>query len=139
MIVKIILLVFWILEALSFGKQDAHLYHDRMTSTNPDKENIHYLFAIDRFVLLVLISWVHFISHSVLNTGVFASSLMLLYSFFHNSAYYATRNSLDKKVYPKKWLDSSTTSESFLEFNLISRVFMAIVGAIGIFSTFTFK
>lgn len=124
---------------ISFGKQDAHLYHDRMTSTNPDKENIHYLFAIDRFVLLVLVSWVHLISHSALNTGVFAFSLMLLYSFFHNSAYYETRNSLDNKVYPKGWLDSSTTSESFLEFNLISRVVMALVGVVGIVASITFK
>lgn len=137
MIVKAIILALWIIEALSFGKQDAFLYHNRMHSSNPDKENIHYLFSIDRFVILALGTWVHWLYHSWLSTGVFSLSLLFLFSYFHNGNYYRVRNLLDNKVYPKGWFDTSTTSEATFEFNVVSRTFLAITGAIGIWASIT--
>lgn len=139
MIVKIILILAWVNIILLEGCRDAFFYHNRMHSTKSDNYNIHWLFTWERAVVLGLLCWLHAISYSALNTGVFGFSLILMFSFFHNGEYYKVRNYLDKKVYLKGWWDSSTTSESFLEFNAVSRTFMAIVGVLGIVASFTFK
>lgn len=139
MIATIILILAWVNIALAEGMRDGFYYHARMTSTNCDKHNIHWLFTFERAIALGLICWIHAISHSLLNTGVFAFSLILIFSFLHNGRYYMTRNFLDKNVYPKGWWDSSTTSESFLEFSAVARTFMAIVGVMGVVASFTFK
>lgn len=139
MIIKVILLLSWILIGLVEGKRDAHFFHYRTNSVKIDKHNMHWLFTMERGVVLSLICWIYALSNSVLNTEVFILSLVLMFSFTHNGQYYRVRNKLDKNVYPKGWWDTSSTSESFLEFNSVSRTFMAIVGFIGITSTFTFK
>lgn len=139
MIVKIILLLSWVIIGFLEGARDGFFYHNRMNSTKPDNHNIHWLFSFERGIVLGLLCWLHALSYSMINTGVFAFSLILMFSFFHNGQYYMVRNFLDNKVYPKGWWDSSTTSESFLEFSAVSRTFMAIVGAMGIVASFTFN
>lgn len=139
MIIKAVLLVVWILVARTEGARDGHFFHDRNTSSNPDKENMHWLFALERFIILSLICWIHVLVNSIFNTGIFALSLALMFSYFHNGEYYRTRNSLDKNVYPKGWFDSSTTSESIVELNVGARTFLAIVGFIGAMASFILK
>lgn len=139
MIVKLALLLSWVVVAWLEGKRDGNFFHNRNSATNPDGENIHWVFAMERAIVLGLTTWVHALSNSTLNTGVFVFSLILMFSWIHNGKYYLTRKRLDKNVYPKGWFDSSTTSESFLEFSAVARTFMAIVGVIGIAASFTFK
>lgn len=139
MLVKIILLLSWVIMGFLEGSRDGFFYHNRMNSTKPDNHNIHWLFSLERGIVLGLLCWLHAISNSALNTTIFGFSLILIFSFFHNGQYYKVRNYLDNKVYPKGWFDSSIASESRLEFNAVSRTFMAIVGLIGVAATFTFK
>ena len=139
MIIKLSLLILWMSTALLEGTRDGFFYYARNTSANPDNKNIHWIFALERLVIISLIGWIHILSYSILNTGVFVISLILIFSWFHNGIYYKTRNYLDKNVYPKGWFDSSTTSESMLEFSVAGRMFMAITGFIGIIASFTFK
>lgn len=139
MIIKIILLLSWVAIALLEGSRDAFFYNARMNLTKPDGHNIHWVFAFERGIVLGLLCWLHALSYSMLNTGVFAFSLILIFSFWHNGIYCMIRNRLDKNVYPKGWFDSSATSESFLEFSAVSRTFMAMVGAMGIVASLTFN
>lgn len=139
MIVKIVLLIIWIVATYCEGKRDGFFYNYRMNSTNIDKYNLHGLFTLERFLIFSLICWVNSLSYSLLNTGIFGLSLVFIFSFIHNGEYYVTRNNLDKNIYPKRWWDRSTTSESFLEFNVVSRTFLFIVGLIGLITSFTLK
>lgn len=139
MIIKIVLLLSWVVVVFLEGKRDGFFFHNRNFATKPDGENIHWVFTIERAVVLGLIGSVHAFSNSALDTSVFVFSLILIFSWIHNGKYYKTRNKLDKNVYPKGWFDSSTTSESFLEFNVVSRTFMAIAGLVGLVASFTLK
>ena len=139
MIIKSILLLGWILSAWAEGWRDGFFYDHRMNSTKPDKHNIHWLFTLERAIILSTICYVHSLHFSTLNTIVFTTGLIFLFSFFHNGTYYSVRNWLDKKIYPKKWFDSSTTSTSRIELGAIPRTVMMIVGAIGIMASFQIK
>lgn len=138
MIIKIVLLVLWIIVALLEGVRDGFFYHYLMNSAKTDKYNMHWLFTFERSVIMVLIVWIYLRSFSVLDTGVFVFSLILIFSFIHNGQYYWTRNFLDNNIYPKKWFASSTTSEAMLEFSVVPRAFLAFVGIIGIITSLTF-
>lgn len=136
MIVKIILLTIWIIVSLVEGKRDAHYFHDRNLSTSPDKQNIHWLFALERLVILSLISWVCFINYSVINSSVFIAGLVLVFSFFHNGIYYVVRHKLDNSVYKDGWWSSSKTSTAFFEFNELCRSILFMIGlALILYST----
>lgn len=135
---KIFIIIIWITYSCLDGLRDAHFFHNRNTSTDPDKQNIHWLFSIQRSIVIILMSWIYSKTYSALDTGIFSFSMILLFSFLHNGMYYRTRNFLDKNLYPKKWWDSSTTSESILELSVVSRTFLAFVGIMGIITSLTF-
>lgn len=135
MITKIILIVCWIVSCLAEGKRDAFFYHNRNSSTNPDHHNIHWIFSVERFIIWALITALYSHHNFYFSTGVFSLGIILVFSFLHNGMYYATRNNLDKNVYPKRWWDTSTTSESLMEFNVVQRVFMAVTGTLGIITS----
>lgn len=137
--IELFLLQTWILVCLLEGKRDAFFYHNRKYSIKPDNKNIHWLFSVQRFIILSLIFCMYYILNSALSTGVFIFSLILIFSWIHNGVYYFTRHKLDNSVYPKGWFDTSTTSEAKLEFNFISRTFMFITGIIGIVASYTIK
>lgn len=135
--VKIILLISWIAYAILDGMNDGYFYHYRNTSIKMKHENIHWVYFCKRFIIGALIIWIHSLYFSFLNTSIFGLSLILLFSFFHNGIYYTIRKKLsDKNLYPKGFWSSSTSSEALLELNNISRVFLAVTGAIGIISSF---
>lgn len=136
MILEIILTICWIISALVEGKRDANFYHNKMTSTNPDKQNIHWLFTVERFIIWALIIKIYSLHESILSTGIFSLSLVLIFSFFHNGMYYKIRHKLDNNVYSKGWWSSSTTSEAFIELDLRARIFLVVVGFWGIVTAY---
>jgi len=136
MTVHTILLICWIFYCLIEGKRDGHFYYVWSNSSNPKRANIHWLFFIDRFIVISLIDFVHSFYYSVINTLIFTIGLSLIFSFFHNGMYYITRNNLDETVYQEGWWASSTTSQAILEFNVQIRTIMAIIGLLAIISTY---
>lgn len=138
MCVKIILLICWIFYSIINGYKDALMYHNRNTSSNPDKKNIHWIYLTERIMILLLMYYFLIPSDTCwhINSKVFVVSLGLLFSFFHNGMYGKTRNALDENIYPKGWWSSSSdTSQANMEFGLTARIFMAITGIIGIIAT----
>lgn len=134
--IKIILLTTWIVYALLEGKRDGYYYCYRNTSNQLKGENIHWIYFTDRFILMSLITWVHSWEYPILNTGIFALSLILLFSFFHNGKYYRTRKKLSHgEIYPKGWWDMSISSEALLNLTPVSRTWLAVTGLIGIIAT----
>lgn len=139
MIIKFTLLFGWILCSLLEGCRDSFFYHYRMNSTKPDKYNIHWLFTLERGILLSAICFINSIYFSTVNTIIFTSSLILIFSFFHNGMYFTVRHLLDKTLYPKKWFDNSTSSTATIELSAVARAIMMAIGLIGIISTFQFN
>lgn len=135
MIIKIILIFVWILASVIEGLRDGFFYHFRNVSSAINKKNTHWIFVIERGIILSLIVWIHRMSNSFINTSVFTLALIMIFSFIHNGIYYKMRNYLDKSIYPKGFWSSSVTSEATMEFNLVARVFLFITGLIGIYST----
>lgn len=135
--IRIGALIIWIVVGFLEGKRDGFFYHNRMSSINPDKQNIHWIFFISRLIDFILIIAVQYQYFALLSNILFAMGLVLIFSFIHNSIYYETRKKLSNgNLYPKGWRDTSRTSEARLEFDFKARVFMAITGAIGIIASF---
>jgi hypothetical protein len=95
--------------------------------SNPSKTNIHYLFVIQRAILVGSLSFNLPFNYDYIKIGVFAFALCCIYSFIHNGVYYMARG---KKVYPKGFWSSSDTSTALMEFGVGFRTAMFIVGLI---------
>lgn len=139
MIIKLILLFLWIIACATEGKRDAHYYHTKMYSRMPDKQNIHWVFTLERGVILGLICWVNSMIFTTLNSIVFTFSLALIFSFLHNGMYFTARNKLEKNTYPKKWFSNSNTSTSRIELTVVPRTVMFVIGIIGIIASLQLK
>ncbi len=120
----------WIVYCLFEGKRDGEFYHNRITSTNPSKDNIHWLFSTERLFIGGLLFIYLNTFCSLLNNLAFIISLGLIFSYFHNGMYYLERNRLLPGIYPKKWLSSSITSSSWIELNYNERFLLLLLGGI---------
>lgn len=103
------------------GVRDA-VYFDAESRSNGVKYDIHWMFVLQRSLFAILI---------FLFTNIFILLFFILaFSFFHNGWYFYTRNKLNDKIYPNKFIDSSTTSSAIFEFNFEERVLFFIFGII---------
>lgn len=127
--IKEFLIIAFILFALLEGKRDGHFYHNRTSSVNPDKHDIHWLYFINRILFGAALVIISYMNLKFSSTIFLASAFTFGFSFLHNGAYYATRNKLDPNVYKKGWFDNSTTSEATLEFNFSQRLLLFLFGA----------
>lgn len=148
--ILIILSLTWIFFSALEGKRDASFYHANMTSSNPVKENIHWVFSVTRGIvwsLIIIITlyeypnqitfsdlWDLLPSLPILST-VFAVSLTLIFSFVHNGMYYFTRNRIDSNIYPKGFWDASVSSTATIELSAKTRTIMAVIGGLGVITT----
>jgi hypothetical protein len=119
---KIYQIAAFIVYALLEGLWHAHLYHYKNISNVVKGLNLHPFFAVIRGVMVVSMSL-------VVHSWVFGIGLCLIFSFFHNSAFFEWRNRLDPKVYPKGWLDDSASSTALFDFTIHQRVGMLLLGA----------
>lgn len=136
MILDLLLLVCWIIYCLTQARRDANFFHYKNLSPNPDKSNLHWLFAVERFVVLSLIFIIYYDGHSVINTTLFILGLALIFSFIHNGKYYTERNRLDSSIYKERWWADSLTSTARLEFNIHTRTILFAIGIVSIMASF---
>ena len=118
----IIAYLIWVLYAVLEGAKEATLYNIRdYNKKNPFNE--HIVFTIQRAVVLLLVCYIDW---RMLFIAPFA------FPFFHDGAYYTTRNLLNNKIYPKRWFAQSTTSSARSTdfFTPEIRTIFAIVSAI---------
>jgi hypothetical protein len=111
-----IYLIGWIIYSLVEGIREGYYF-----DSNPKlpKYNIHALFSIHRLIVL-MIAWQHW---------TVSVSFIFIFPFFHDGAYYFTRNILNKNIYKKGFWDSpSPTSTALLDFTLTERIFLLIAG-----------
>lgn len=133
--IKLIFLIIWIGYSLLEGRRDGYFYHYRNTTLDPKNENIHFIFFIQRAMILFFI-FLFFDRNSLIEVIPFMIGLVLIFSFFHNGIYYSTRNKLDSTTYPHGWWSSSISSQATLEFILSTRILFLIIGVAAIISSY---
>ena len=120
-LITLIFIVYTLLDAITQA-----FYYD----SNPDTKDIHGLFLAQRAIVVLSLSFNLPSDYSYTHIGIFALALCLIYSFFHNGAYYFSRHTLNNKIYPKGFFSNSETSTAIMEFSFILRAILAIVGFI---------
>lgn len=123
----IITYIIWALYAVLEGVKEASIYNLR-DYNKKNSFNEHIVFTIQRAVVLILICY---IDARMVFIAPFA------FPFFHDGAYYTTRNLLNNKIYPKRWFDQSKSSsarstdfftpEIRIIFVVISMIFTGII------------
>lgn len=128
--VTILILISWILACVVEGARDGFYYYNWNRAIAQSKQNIHFIFTIERAIIGLSHTVIYFkmVDNNLYHDFAFGLSLMLIFSWFHNGMYLSTRNFLDKKVYPKKWFDDSTTSTAKGEFSYRLRTEFLVVG-----------
>lgn len=115
-------IVFWVFYAKLEGIREG-FYYDAAMRADRQYQNIHWIFFVQRALILLVICMC---TLSVL----LPIGLGLMFPFIHDGYYYITRNHLDPRIYPKKFISSSTTSTAFLEIDFTSRVIFFIGGIV---------
>lgn len=89
--------------------------------------NEHNVFTLQR---LVLGATVLLATQFTLLEGVWTLLVTLpMFFFFHDGAYYLTRNEIDSRVYPERWFDESeTSSANWATMNSNWRIVLFILG-----------
>ncbi len=126
MITLLLVLIGFCLWSTLEGSRDGVLENSRVGELN--RVNLHPLFTLERCLVGTLI-WCYidtFKSH--LEASIYTISLGLVFSWFHNGAYYWTRRKLNPLVYTKGWTDTSLTSKALIELNFKERTWLAILG-----------
>lgn len=133
---QILLLITWVIFSCLEGSRDARYFHNQVSATKPVKENSHYIFFLERTIVFALTTYIVFLDTNILTTFFFSSGLILVFSFFHNGVYYTQRNKLNPLIYPKKFWDSSTTSQASIELNVKARVALFAIAVMSIIVSF---
>lgn len=103
------------------GIREAYYYHEASKTDDKIKDNLHFTFFLQRFIIFVIIFILGY------NPFLILASI-LMFSFIHDGFYYYKRNILNPAIYPKKFMDHSTTSTAILEFGFPFRLFMFVNG-----------
>jgi hypothetical protein len=122
------LIVLWCFFAILEGMREA-CYYDAAMRMDTGHPNIHWMYFLQRFILLLVISAVSL--DLVLDAG-----LVLIFPFIHDGMYYIERNNLDCRWYPNRFRESSKTSRAFFEFDYFSRTIMFIGGIVFIIASY---
>ena len=125
----ILFIILYILFSLVEGVRDGFFYHYKMSNVVQDKYNAHIIFTAERVIVLVIMYVVTYLSfNSYLFSLLILLAQFLMFSFFHNGAYYEMRHFLNKEIYAHGFFDSSKTSTSKIELNTLNRTILFVLG-----------
>lgn len=120
----IAIFILWVIYSIFEGHREAEYWHlSAITAISSGKE--HFNWSIQR--LIVIIIAIFSANLILLKSIILFLSMMFVFPFLHDGAYYMRRNSLDGS-YPKKWFDQSVTSTAIL-----TKVFTPLVRTIAFF------
>ncbi len=115
----------WCFYACICGHLEA-IYYDAVQKEVKIPE-LHDVYVMQRIMPFLSIAGLSFYVSGGASV-LFSFSLILIFSFFHDNQYYATRNNLDSSIYHKRWMDESTTSTAIFEFSFFTRTALALIG-----------
>lgn len=125
--------IVWFLFASLDGFIQAY-YYDLYPSVKHHR-NMHPFFTIVRAIVaghmvynVLMISPVDTWYPNWIPSALYGLALIMTFSFFHNGFYYLTRNKLQPSLYPKGFMDKSTTSTALIDLGFKLRTSYLIVG-----------
>lgn len=121
-VTSIVILLVWCVYCIMEGMREGY-YYDATMRADRLYSNIHWIYFLQRGIFLFVIG-------ITMNTVIFPISLVFIFPFIHDGSYYAQRNDIDVRFYPKRFKADSTTSTAFFEFSYMERVAFALTGCI---------
>jgi len=129
----IIFTAMWCLFASLDGFIQAY-YYDLYPITKQHR-NLHPFFTIVRAIVaapmcyeVLMISPEQGWSFVWIPAAMFGLGLIMTFSFLHNGFYYMTRNKLQPSLYPKGFMDKSTSSTALMDLSFKLRTSLLIIG-----------
>ena len=122
----VILVALFAVYASIQGYKQALYYHLNVRLTDEITTNLHGLYFGEAVFVGLLIS---VLTCSFLLAGTTLLGLGLIFPFFHDGYYYATRNKLDSSIYFKKW-KAFGDGNAKMDFTWNQRLAMFIVGIV---------
>jgi len=119
-VTSIVILLLWIVYSILEGIREGY-YYDAAVRANKQYPNIHWIYFLQRGIFLFVIG-------ITMETAIFPLSLAFIFPYIHDGAYYAQRNDIDVKNYPKRFKADSSTSTAFFELAYPERVAIAATG-----------
>jgi hypothetical protein len=120
----VLCMVVWIAYSLFEGYREAYYYNNTYTSEVSEKRNMHPSFDAQRLLVMGL-----FISGNFCADGVMVLlSMSLVFSFFHDGMYYATRNNINSNMYIRRWMSNSSQSNASFEITFTGRLILLFLG-----------
>lgn len=124
-ITHLVIFIIWAMYSLMEGRRDGYYYHSAVKTGDSDKFNLHFIYQLQRALVLFLCMA---LSGNIFIAVAMGFSMICTFSYLHNGAYYSTRNNLNKVIYPLRWKDDSTTSNSTIEIQYGERIIIFIAG-----------
>lgn len=121
-VTSIVILLLWIVYSILEGMREGNYYDATMRSERSYK-NIHWIYFLQRGIFLFVIG-------VTMETAIFPLSLAFIFPYIHDGSYYAQRNDIDVRFYPKRFKSDSSTSTAFFELTYMERVALALTGSI---------
>lgn len=103
------------------GIREGYYYESAIKTGDADKYNLHGLFWLQRFLVC---------GSCIFINPLLPIMLVMLFSFFHNGAYYITREKLSTGTYSLGFISNSTTSTANMELNFTERTVCFILSLI---------
>lgn len=122
LILRICLILAFVVWALMEAYKDAHLFHNQ-SIVSPAQTPPHALFTAHRLIFGALVYY-------ICQDWLFCLSLILCFSFIHNSFYFHLRHKLNPEIYPLGWKDDSITSSALFDLSFFARVVLAQIGLV---------
>src|ERR1700741_1441466 len=105
--------------AMFNGLIEAHLFHYKSEAEDERRTYLHAIFTLQRaFILCMLLFSSLFVGHKV-SYILHVFTVVFQFSLVHNGIYYMVRNRLNPRVYPRGFVDTSTTSTAYFELDFI--------------------
>jgi hypothetical protein len=117
------LLLAWGSYAIAEGIMNAAVFAHGNTN---HPYNVHHYLNAPRAVVFAFMLLVYLSGHSLAHTASMALSMMLVFSYWHNGAYYVVRGMIDWDEY--NFFSQSTTTTARISLDFIARLWLWVVG-----------
>lgn len=108
-------MIYWILFVLISSILEALAFHNKLFV-----KHIHIYLTILRGCFCVPLAYYSN------NLPMFILFCGFSFPFLHDGIYYTTRNLLNSQVYPKRWIDKSTTTNALISLSFFWRLIFFI-------------
>ena len=130
--------ILWAMYSAFEGYAEGYYWHYRTISNQYGKGDLHWAFVLRRGICaLGLVSMAMFHSESLISGMFILLHTIFAFSFYHNGAYYLTRNKLNDKIYQGGFKDHND-SDAVMDIDYRMRLIMFVISIVFIYLAYRF-